>query len=56
MGTPSPALALKLLYAQAMRRGEDEQAQLAALVAGESARKSTEPVVVAIDRAKSHAA
>ncbi len=50
-----PALALKV-YAQAMRRSEDEQAQLAALMDGEKARQGIRADVVAIEQAKGRAA
>jgi integrase len=55
IGHTSPALALKV-YAQAMRRGEEELTQLAVLVGGEKARKGTKADVVQIERAKGRAA
>ena len=47
MGHTNPDLVLKV-YAQAMRLTEDERDQLAALVAGEKARKGTMADVVPI--------
>jgi hypothetical protein len=55
MGHTSPALALKV-YAQTMGRSDDEQAQLAALMGGEKARKGTKADVVPIRQAKGRAA
>lgn len=55
MGHTSPGLALKV-YARAMRRGEDDLAQLAVLVDGEKAHKGTKGQVVPIEHAKGRAA
>jgi hypothetical protein len=55
MGHTSPTLALKV-YAQTMRRSEDEQAQPAALMDGEKERKGTKAEVVPIAQAKGRAA
>jgi hypothetical protein len=50
MGHTSPVLALTV-YAQAMRRDENEQAAPAALVDPEKAPKGTKALVVPIDQA-----
>jgi integrase len=55
MGHTSPDMAPRI-YAQAMRLSEDERDELAALVAGEKARKGTKGEVVPIERARGRAA
>lgn len=55
MGHTNPSMALSV-FARAMRRGEDERALLAALVAGEKAHKGTPGAVVPIERASGRAA
>jgi integrase len=55
MGHTNPSMALSV-HARAVRRGEDERAQLAALVAGEEAHMGTRGAVVPIERARGRAA
>jgi len=55
MGHTGPNLALSV-YAQAIGRGEDQQARLAAVVAGKEAHRRTRGDVVPIDRARGRAA
>jgi integrase len=55
MGHTSPAPALRV-YAQAMRVGEDERAELAALMGDEKAHKGTNTNVVPIEEARSRVA